>query len=1230
MAVLIYLFSFLFKSEYTQKTSMARENHRIEQYLHEQQNLFYDLLKDTARIRRLANKKESLYEFKNIASEYPQFFLYRFGSFGDKELLFWSDQMAIPVDSTLLYPDGEDFQELSNGHYVYMKETFPSAIPDTLVAITLIPIKYEYFTPTSSLPDEFIYSRNADEKIDISEEPTNYPVKSISGKTLFYITEKSYSPVITSNKTVSWLRITAIIFLLAFLHSISEIIGKRYGVWEGIALLSAVVIALRVISYYLPFPVNLRQFELFDPTIYGSNPIQKSLGDLLINSILFCWIILLTWSKVEKGEIQLTISRKPPPYWVGLIGTLVLLFSTFITANIIRGLAADSSISFDVMNFFSLNKFSVIGFITLSIIAIGYYYFTRILIRFLKNIFNEKFLWVYVVLAFSGLIYLTFIFINPQTRFFIFVLAWLLMYTFLMQLDRFTMTRLRVNVTNALLWMFIFSVSITTVIIKANREKEWEIRKRLANKVHVEKDPVNERQLSNSFNYIDNDFLSGNFYRFLNENTSKQLKDSILRGSYYLNQYDIRIYLFNKDGRGLFNEVSESFNTLNTIYTVQAKETEKENLKYYETAFDKISFIFKQEVKNDEGVQLGSFFVVINPRAYSSEALSFELFRQPNQSLQEESPIYSYAIYEDKKLISPIKDPFPISLNSQDIPIDEYESRTNGEYDELWYKASQERVVVFAKKRESLIEAITLFSYIFGVFLFLVLLAGGLIFLVKAAYQKIQLKHALQMNIRTQVHSTIIFISLLSFLVIGVATISFFISRYKRTNSEKLGRTMEVMVNEMEKRMEDLGKFDDVVPIYDTVNLPVEKLVKDVAEVHNVDVNVYDTTGRLQVTSQTIVYSQGYLSTQMNPEAYYYLNRLRRGQLLQEENISTFSYLSIYAPVRNEVGDVKAYLNIPYFLSQRELNQEISNFIVTIINLNAFIFLIAGIIALFITNRITRSFSIIGEKMKEINLGKANEEIIWNRDDEIGELVNEYNKMVNKLEESASALARSEREGAWREMARQVAHEIKNPLTPMKLSIQYLQKSIDNNNSNVKELTGQVARTLVEQIDHLSRIAADFSQFANIGNTYPEVFDLNEVLHSIGDLYRSNHEIDMSLRMLPKKILVRTDRTQMNRLFTNLLQNAIEACSGQEKCRILLEETKKDGYVQVSIADNGHGIPAEMQSKIFVPNFTTKSSGTGLGLAMCKGIVEQAGGKIWFETSEDKGSRFFVELPTLN
>jgi nitrogen fixation/metabolism regulation signal transduction histidine kinase len=267
--------------------------------------------------------------------------------------------------------------------------------------------------------------------------------------------------------------------------------------------------------------------------------------------------------------------------------------------------------------------------------------------------------------------------------------------------------------------------------------------------------------------------------------------------------------------------------------------------------------------------------------------------------------------------------------------------------------------------------------------------------------------------------------------------------------------------------------------------------------------------------------------------------------------------------------------------------------------------------------------------MKEVNLGKMNEVIDWKRNDEIGELVKEYNKMVGKLDESATVLAKSEREGAWREMARQVAHEIKNPLTPMKLSLQYLQKAISNNSDNVKELTSSVAQTLVEQINHLNQIAGEFSQFANIGNPRNEVFDLHEVLYQVTQLYGVNDRVQLDCTPLPNPVLINADRTHINRLFTNLIQNAIQAVSEEKIAVVEVDEELMGNKILVKVKDNGMGISEELSPKIFTPNFTTKTSGTGLGLAMCKGIVEQAKGKIWFETKTGEGSIFFVELPVV-
>jgi nitrogen fixation/metabolism regulation signal transduction histidine kinase len=394
-----------------------------------------------------------------------------------------------------------------------------------------------------------------------------------------------------------------------------------------------------------------------------------------------------------------------------------------------------------------------------------------------------------------------------------------------------------------------------------------------------------------------------------------------------------------------------------------------------------------------------------------------------------------------------------------------------------------------------------------------------------------------------------------------------------------------------------------------------------------VDINFYDLEGTLRAYSLPLPYSKCIVSGKMDTVAYHHLHQLREIQFFKEETIGSLQFLSNYVPVLDERGTVYAYLNIPYYTSHSKLRQEISNFLVAIINLNAFIFLIAGIVAFFITNRITRSFSFISNKMKAISLGQTNETISWNRKDEIGELVDEYNKMVAKLDESAAALAKNERETAWRQMARQVAHEIKNPLTPMKLSLQYLQRAIEMGNEDLQALTKNMARTLVEQIDHLSQIAADFSQFANIDQPHRELFDLNETIQSLTQLHSVEGTLNIRWKPSQTNVPIIADRTHINRLFTNLIQNALESIPDGRSAKIVIAEKLGQKNVLITVQDNGAGIPEAIRSNIFTPNFTTKNSGTGLGLAMCRGIVEECGGNIWFETVLGEGTIFFVELP---
>ncbi len=1206
----------------------------IENYLQSREEDFLSIATDTALIGRLSNHQLDDKQIANLVEKKYCILIYEPKNFdGTWALQFWNNQFVIANDSILNMPDTNSFQTLDNGYYEVIKRTVFVPRKGSLIVLGMIPIRWQYYIPFANLPNVFVDNSYAENKVRISNLPTDMPIKSTLGDTLFYLER------IETQETsrMGWITIvfivTGVLMILYFLQQVAHEVSQHVSWWRGILFLVLSVISLRAFIFFFPEVFQLRRFELFDPTIYSSSFLMGSLGDLLINSFLFCWTMLFV--RRELDESYFLPNKSKILQWLkAVLVFAVLVATTFYIAHLIRSLITDAKISFNVTNFFSLSVYSFIGFIVLACLALGYFYLSQILLQIIEPTFRKYPLLIYVIISTLGLSVLSFTNTPATVQLNIFVLVWLLLYIFLLHQKLFGGLKFKLSASEVLFWLFIFSLSISFVIIYQNRKIELENRKRLAEKLFFQADPNSERKLSIALTYFDDHFLVPNFKRFSSRTVNRFLKDSLANRNFsvYQNEYESNIYTFDSSGKPLYNDNPISFDTLNTIYQMTGKETNIKGLRFFEKSFDRFAYVFKKPVVDTASNQtIGYLFVLSEPMKYKSDALSPELFRQRREISTDQSPVYSYAVYNNGRLIEYFNDyQFSTHLPGKDIPKNEFiERRTNG-FNELWYRYSEGKVVVIVKKDNSLLEAITLFAYIFSAFLFLLASFRVIALLIQSRLRLKLLRQYWQLNIRSQIHSTIIFISLLSFVIIGVATIFFFINRYNRNNQDRLTRAIQIMNKEIQTKIRNHAVSDDVLKLYETgTNSELKRLVDDVAEVHGADINLYDLNGNLRETSHPIVYDKGILSKKMNAEAYYMLHSKELVQFVNEEQVGMVSYLSVYCPVRDEKGNAYAYLNIPSFNSQKELKQEISNFLVTIINLNAFIFLIAGAIALFITNRITNSFTLIGQKMQQINLGKLNEEILWERNDEIGGLVKQYNTMVHKLEDSAAALAKSEREGAWRQMARQVAHEIKNPLTPMKLSIQYLQKAIDNNSPNVKEMTGNVARTLIEQIDHLSKIASDFSQFANIGNIRNEVFDLHDVIGSIASLYEATERLEFNWNPVHQRIMVMMDRTQVNRLFTNLLQNAIEASHDHEVRRVSINEELQDDFILISITDNGEGIPEGMQQKIFMPNFTTKSSGTGLGLAMSKAIVEQVKGEIWFVTQEDIGTTFFVRLPVL-
>jgi len=287
--------------------------------------------------------------------------------------------------------------------------------------------------------------------------------------------------------------------------------------------------------------------------------------------------------------------------------------------------------------------------------------------------------------------------------------------------------------------------------------------------------------------------------------------------------------------------------------------------------------------------------------------------------------------------------------------------------------------------------------------------------------------------------------------------------------------------------------------------------------------------------------------------------------------------------------------------------------------------LIAITLSYFLSKYIIKSLNIISEKIVQTRLDKRNQKIeIENASEEIYALVSAYNSMIDELEESAVKLATGEREQAWREMAKQVAHEIKNPLTPMRLSVQSFQRNFNPDDPDIRKKVEEYSDTLIYQIDTMSTIASAFSNFAKMPAQQNEILNVPKIVKLALDIFNEDYILFTSEK---EEILAKIDRTQLIRVVTNLVKNATQALEDVENPRILVRVEEEETDVCISVSDNGVGITEENKERVFEPKFTTKSSGMGLGLPMVKNLVETYGGSITFTSKRNKGTIFTVRFP---
>jgi len=479
-------------------------------------------------------------------------------------------------------------------------------------------------------------------------------------------------------------------------------------------------------------------------------------------------------------------------------------------------------------------------------------------------------------------------------------------------------------------------------------------------------------------------------------------------------------------------------------------------------------------------------------------------------------------------------------------------------------------------------------------------------------------------NLKFRRHLSIrfrIFIAMTSLVVIAFGGIAFLtIPQYKEQSNKYHEQRLERKKTQLQRSISYVFQETPFGLNKKEIDSVFKEKIFQIADVQNVNFSIYSLEGTL--LNSTIIDS---VNNKISDSVLIKLNQSKELSIIEKTNIGGIQYRSSYSLVLDTFSNPIWILNLPYYDDDTLNTYELDSFIIIFGEVYFLILIIAIIFSYLISVYITKSLSEIGKKIKLTRIDKKNSKIqIKARSKEVNILVESYNKMVGMLNESVEKLSKSNKEQAWREMAKQVAHEIKNPLTPMRLSVQSFQRNFDINDIEIDKKLDEFSKTLIQQIDTMSTIASAFSNFAEMPAQEGGKINIIETTRLALKIFKEKH---INFKFQDKIIEVNIDRTQMVRIITNLIKNALEACDLLENPIIQVNIKKKNKNVLIDVIDNGVGIPEEIRTKIFEPKFTTKSSGMGLGLGMVKNLVSSYGGNISFKSTINSGTSFLISFP---
>lgn len=1105
-------------------------------------------------------------------------------------LIFWNNSELPIAIAGIDFTGEQGLSKTNHGEFIYFKQKQQSK-----VAIACLRLKPLYDLENNYLKNDFSEWTSIPSGIKLSTDSLSQNQVKLSDTVFF---------AIKSNESLFYDRqlsdLAYLFFVLGFIALlISVLVYLSNGGEIKKAMLAGIgIIGLRTLMIYWHAPDFIYHSTLYDLKLFGNAQsfMNGYLGDIWLNAFFFLFLSFLLRTSSNKTKFTSTKGI--------LLVTCVLLFINLFQFNqIAASLVTNSTLNFDFINIFSL-KLPV--FIALGALGVYFICFFMTVINTISLVTKyQKTAPLIYALLYLGISVL-YNWINPQTGFF--NLLWPATYALvLFVLSVYLKIKTPFLFGIQLLFMSLVISMNFNYHIHKNQQQDLEI---LSLKLSEKQDAILENEFDGIPQRIKSDQNFANLIEFLSAVPSAQKEiELMLKQKYfsgYFDRFNIDFSLFNKSCEPLLavkQAVLANQGYFEDQIEYHSNPTSVDGLFYVNNNKKGSRYIGKIEL-NDKNL-----FVLIEPKQFEELGSFPDLLLDQSQQKPEKLKQFSHAVYREQQITNRYGE-FNYPLFLQDSLVLQ---SANSNFVHHYYMPDSDTHVIISEQKKD-------WKYFFTFNSYLLLFFSFMAYLAYLFYSAVFTTQFYTPTLTRRIQTIIITLLFLAMSAVGITSVVLVSRQFESENKKELDEKTQIIISELNSQFKSEQIFDETQK--ELINLKL----KEYARLFNTPISLFSKEGKLFNTSEDKFYELGLAAPLMNREVFAILSQNRSSSESAREQAGQLTYLSHYAPLFDSEKHLIGFVNLPYFAKQSDLLNELSGIISALINVYVILFVISILAGLILSGFITQPLRFIKQQLSHITLGKRNDKIVWQSDDEVGKLVFEYNQMLIKLEKSAELLAQSERESAWREMAKQVAHEIKNPLTPMKLNLQYLQHLIKNDSPDFKEKFEKASAGIIEQIDSLANIASAFSNFAKLPGTRLQSINLVEISEAAQLVFLNQKRLQFINHMSAPEIWVKGDRDQCLRVFNNIFKNALQATENCEVPRIEVSAEILANKVIVSIKDNGCGIPEELQAKIFTPNFTTKSSGSGLGLAMVKSSMIGFEGDVRFDSEMDKGTTFYLEF----